>query len=499
MFEDNNLVRQTVESGFGKQPVLVVGDLILDRYLWGSVDRISPEAPVPVIHLQRTNEVAGGAANVAINLAALGLSTYVAGFCGDDGERNSLLQLIQQQNIDISAVITLAGRDTITKTRVIGGHQQMLRIDKEEIDAIPEPYLEQMLQQINIHIDSGLSAIILSDYAKGALPEKVCKSIIASAKKANNIPVLVDPKGHNYSKYAGATTISPNRKELALACRHGDGDLNTLLDAGRELQLELQLEFLTVTLGEQGIAMVGEENHYKIPAKAREVYDVSGAGDTVIAILAAGIAAKLPRLDILHLANLAGGIVVEKVGTAPVSSSELLQAISSEQVMGQSGKICTLEQARIRVSGLRHNGKTIVFTNGCFDLLHAGHVKYLQSARQLGDLLILGLNSDVSVRRLKGETRPILEQEERSQILAALDCVDYVVIFDEDTPLELIKVLQPQILVKGGDYSSAQVVGRELIESYGGRVEIIPFLDGKSTSNIVENILKNYSLRLQCS
>jgi len=488
-FDDIERTQDAVRSGFGGAPVLVVGDVMLDRYLWGEVKRISPEAPVPVVHVQRETLAAGGAANVALNLAGLGLQVTLAGFTGHDNHRRDLLALLDQAGIDTSAIVIASDRSTTVKTRIIGGHQQMLRLDVEHGTDAPAADIDRLLEAVTHHIDA-MGAVVLSDYAKGTLPPRVCQTIIRTARR-HGIPVLADPKGRDYARYASATTLSPNRAELAVAIGMSASDLDALLIGGQHLRASLGLDYLTVTRSEQGITLIEPDQIHHVPATAREVFDVSGAGDTVIATLAAGTVAGLSRMDSIRLANLAAGIVCGKVGTAPVERAELLAELESRfiaPILTLDDKIVSLDVLTRRVEAWRTRGETIVFTNGCFDLLHAGHVIYLERARREGDRLILGLNTDDSVRRLKGPARPILSQRDRARVLAALTSVDAVVLFDEDTPLHLIHALRPDVLAKGADYTEDQVVGAREVKSWGGRVALIPYVEGFSTSGIIRRI-----------
>ena len=490
MFQNRHKVLNTLHTRFRDKTVLVVGDLMLDRYLWGEVARISPEAPVPVVRLTGETESAGAAANVALNLTNLGIHSRLVGLVGDDDEGRRLRDLISQAGIDGSGIRTLYKRPTTTKTRVIGGHQQMLRIDMEETAPVAKDALDKLLERILDQLTRKPipGAVILSDYGKGLLTEHICQTTIKAARKLN-IPVLVDPKGINYNKYRGATTLTPNRKELATAIPYSIDDLPGLLAAGEKLREELELDFLTVTLSEQGIALLEKGCPAKrIPAVAREVYDVSGAGDTVVSTFAAGLSANLDKMDALHLANLAAGVVVGKVGTTPITQLDLVAALSNEEAMGQSNKICTLKTAITQVEAWRKAGEKIVFTNGCFDLLHTGHVTYMEDARNLGARLIIGLNTDRSVQALKGPSRPIIHEKDRARVLAAMASVDMVILFDQDTPMTLINSLKPDILAKGADYTEETVVGADEVKSWGGRVALIPLVEGHSSSRIVDNI-----------
>ncbi len=470
--------------------LLVVGDLMLDEYLTGCSERISPEAPVPVVEIDREELRLGGAGNVMNNLCALGCEVVSVGFVGADEDGRMLQQMLTQIGVDTTGLLPLTGRRTTRKTRILSNHQQMLRIDREQSDDLSSPDGKQLLEQAAINI-AGCQAILLSDYLKGILTPEVVQGLIALGKR-QGIPVIVDPKGCDYTKYAGATLLTPNRKEAELASGLTIADESSLLEIGRTLLKNCRLQNLVLTRSEEGMTIfsVGTETH--LPTDAREVFDVTGAGDTVLALLGYALAAGMDINNAACLANVGAGIVVAKVGTSTVSRDELLLELR-RRTLSEGGKIISAQQLAPILQSEKGRGRQVVFTNGCFDLLHVGHVKYLQKARALGDLLVLGLNSDSSIRRLKGEKRPLIGQEERAHILAALDCIDHVVIFDEDTPYELIDLLRPDILVKGGDYQAAEVVGREIVESDGGRVELISFVDGKSTTNIIEKILSQYS------
>jgi len=489
MFRDPEAVSTAVHTGFGGRRVLVAGDLMLDRYLWGQVSRISPEAPVPVLRLARQTEVAGGAANVARNLVGLGLEVSIAGVTGADAERESLLRLLAGQGIQTDCILVAARRRTTTKTRLIGNHQQMLRIDAEETEPL-EAAVEQALLDAVVPRLAEVDALLLSDYAKGVLTGSLCARLIAAASE-RGLPVLVDPKGGDFGRYRGATLITPNRAELALATGAPDDNVDSLLTAAAALRAELGLEQVVLTLGELGLALVDgapEAGPRRIPAVAREVFDVSGAGDTVIATIAAGRAAGLDPIDSAHLANLAAGVVVAKVGTAAISAAELAAAISGEAALEQAAKVMDLETLLGRVQEWRDRGELVVFTNGCFDLLHVGHVTYLERARRHGQRLVVGLNTDRSVRALKGPQRPLIGQADRARVLAALAAVDAVVLFDEDTPLELIRRLQPDVLAKGADYREDEVVGAAEVRARGGQVVLLPLVDDRSTSGIIRRM-----------
>jgi D-beta-D-heptose 7-phosphate kinase/D-beta-D-heptose 1-phosphate adenosyltransferase len=488
MLPEIHKVLGLLEGGFAELKVLVVGDLMLDRYILGDVDRISPEAPVPVLrHVQRY-ERPGGAANVAMNLAGLGCQALLAGFWGNDSEKNELAAFLEKAKIDTTGVVSTA-LPTISKTRIVGRQQQLLRLDIESREKPSAADQQRLVERAEV-LATKVHAVVLSDYAKGALSNELCERVIRAARLAN-VPVLADPKSQDFSKYSGATTVCPNLSELALATGVAAHETAALLIAGEALRAEHDLKFLTVTMSEKGIRVLGEEGVYHSPTRAREVFDVSGAGDTVIATLAAGLAGGLQVKTAVELANLAAGIVVGKVGTVPIAHHELIAALTPSSGIGAGEKILDRERLATRVAEWRAAGQTIVFTNGCFDLLHVGHVTLLEDCRRFGSKLVLGLNSDASVCRLKGPTRPIVGERERSRVMAALAAVDAVVLFDEDTPLELIREIKPDVLVKGGDYTVETVVGHEDVIAAGGRVEIVPTVEGFSTTNIVKKLVKS--------
>lgn len=476
----------TVKSGFAAHNAwaLVIGDLMLDRYLWGEVERISPEAPVPVVLLKNETECAGGAANVAANLAGLGLTTRLVGFIGADDNGIRLQQAIVGLGVEAQGLLRAEQHPTIAKTRIIGGHQQMMRIDRENRAAYSEQDMQALLQAACRHLAERPAAVVLSDYAKGVLTPELCQAVIAEARSLG-IPVLVDPKGRDYGKYRGATALTPNKRETAEACHVDVRDSDALLAAAARMRTDLRLDFLAVTRGEEGVSLIEDDHSLHIPATARQVFDVSGAGDTVIATLAAGLIAGLDRRAALHLANLAAGVVVGKVGTAPISRAELLHELTLESASEQVDKVCDLDALLPRVAAWRATGQRIVFTNGCFDLLHAGHVTYLERARKLGDRLIVGLNTDRSVSALKGPSRPVIHEADRARVMAALESVDAVILFDEDTPLNLIHAIRPDVLAKGSDYAEDQVVGGQEVKSWGGKVALVELVPGRSTSGII--------------
>ena len=485
MLPELHSVLDLLERGFGQLKILVVGDLMLDRYIIGEVERISPEAPVPVLRHAQRYERPGGAANVAMNLAGLGCQTFLAGFCGDDGEATELKRLLEAAAVDTVGVVS-SSLPTISKTRIVARTQQVLRLDIESRDTVPAIESDRLRDRA-VALVTKVHAVILSDYAKGALTNEVCEAIIRAARTAG-VPVLVDPKTRDLSKYSGATTVCPNLSELALATGVPAHQTDALLKAAHAQMVEHDFKFMTVTMSEKGITVLLPEGEYHSPARAREVFDVSGAGDTVIATLAAALAGGLRIETGVELANLAAGIVVGKVGTVPIAQHELIAALTPSSGITAGEKILDRDRVTRRVAEWRAAGETVVFTNGCFDLLHVGHITLLEDCRRFGSKLVLGLNADSSVGRLKGPTRPIVGERERARVMAALASVDAVVLFEEDTPLELIRALRPDVLVKGGDYTIETVVGHEDVIAAGGRVEIVPTVEGFSTTNIVKKL-----------
>jgi len=481
---------ESLFNGVSDVRLLVVGDLMLDEYLWGKAERISPEAPVQVVEVTREDVRLGGAGNVINNLVAFGCRVVACSVIGGDDNGTILQRAFTGKGVDVNGVFQDPMRATSKKTRVVAANQQIVRIDRESKEDISSEYEERILEFIKGRA-SQFRAILISDYAKGVLTPKTLEGIIAVARKMR-VPVVVDPKGRDYGKYNGASILTPNRKEAEIAAGIAIVDEESLKAAARKLLDDVDLDALLITRSEQGMSLFlrgGEMVH--IPTVAREVYDVTGAGDTVLAVMGLALACGKDYADAAQLANVAAGIAVGKVGTSTVSPGEIIAAVGHDH-RDSATKIKNLDVLAAIVATEKAKGKRVVFTNGCFDLLHAGHVKYLQKARSFGDLLVLGLNSDASVRRLKGDKRPLINETERGHILSALDCVDYIVIFHEDTPLKIIETIQPAVLVKGGDYTPDRVVGKDIVESGGGRVELVEFVDGKSTTNIIEKILQTY-------
>jgi D-beta-D-heptose 7-phosphate kinase / D-beta-D-heptose 1-phosphate adenosyltransferase len=488
LVKEQSRLLSLIESGFAALRILVIGDVMLDRSIWGDVDRISPEAPVPVLRSVQTKSAPGGAANVAMNLVGLGVNVAQAGFWGNDSEMRELSALLAPADVDSSGMI-LSGHSTISKTRIVSRNQQLLRLDVESAE--PRPAAEhQALLERSLALVRTADAVILSDYAKGALSPQLCSAVIALARE-RRIPVLVDPKDRDFRKYAGATTICPNLRELGLVTGISSRNLEELLAAAQHLVRELGVEYLTVTMSEKGIRILYPDSVFHSPTRAREVFDVTGAGDTVIATMAASLAAGLDPETAVTLSNIAAGIVVAKTGTAPISRNELVAEFTTSTQMKGPDKILDLEHLLVRLAEWRANGDRIVFTNGCFDILHVGHITLLEQCREFGDKVVLGVNSDASVRRLKGPTRPLVGENERARVLAALGATDAVIIFDQATPLELIRSLRPDVLVKGGDYTTSTIVGADDVTTWGGRVEIVPTVNGVSTTNTIAKMASN--------
>lgn len=464
-----------------KPNILVIGDLMIDHYLWGSCERISPEAPVQVVDIAKETTVLGGAGNVINNLRALGASVSVSSVIGDDANGVELKQMLEKIGVDASNIITQKERKTSKKSRVIASSQQVIRYDKESKNNIDDDSVGKILDAL-VDCISECDVIILSDYGKGVLREKLCQGIIA---KANNhkIKVLVDPKGSDFSKYKGAYLLTPNKKEAILATGIDINDAKSLKKALLKLKDECELDISLITLSEDGIATHDREVEV-FPTVAKEVFDVTGAGDTVIASIAFALSAGKSLADTAGFANLAAGVVVGKIGSATVSLEEIEEYEASLHKSTSDAHIKSFDEINSIVTRCSGNGKKIVFTNGCFDILHVGHVKYLQIAKSFGDILIVGLNSDASVSRLKGPTRPVNIAEDRAYLLAALEAVDFVVPFESDTPLELIKMIKPDVLVKGGDYEGKVVVGTE----FAGELKLVDFVDGKSTTKTIQKI-----------
>ena len=464
---------------FDNATVLVVGDLMLDRYWQGETSRISPEAPVPVVKVEDIEERAGGAGNVALNVAALGGQGSVLGLTGRDEAADALARTLLNAGVECHFE-RLEGFPTVTKLRVLSRHQQLIRLDFE--DGFPGCDLAGLNRRFADNVEDA-GVVVLSDYSKGTLREAA--KLIERARAAGK-PVVIDPKGTDFTPYRGATVITPNMSEFEAVVGHCADDAE-VVSKGEALRAELELDALLITRSEKGMTLLQQdEEPLHIPTKAREVYDVTGAGDTVVSVLAASLAAGNSLREATVLANIAAGVVVGKLGTASVSVPELRRALREQEEMEQG----MVDEDRLiaLVQEAKAHGETVVMTNGCFDILHAGHVTYLEEAAQLGDRLIVAVNDDASLKRLKGEERPVNTQAKRMRVLAALDCVDWVVGFDEDTPTRLICNVSPNILVKGGDNEPDKIPGGDCVRASGGQVMVMSFVDGCSTTSIIESI-----------
>jgi len=466
----------------GKAPkILVIGDLIVDHYLWGSSERISPEAPVPVVSINNESRMLGGAGNVINNLKALNAKVDVMSVLGECGVSSELKLLLNEIEIDTQYLITESKRISSKKTRIIAAQQQVVRYDRESINEISELSQKTLLLNFRKRI-ADYDCVLLSDYGKGVLTNDLTQQLINVAKQ-HSIKILVDPKGVNYSKYKGAYLLTPNKKEASEATGININDDASLACSIKKLKEECELDVSLITLSEQGVTIYDGElrNH---PTQTREVFDVTGAGDTVLASLGFALSCELDIDEAVKFANLAAGVVVGKIGSSTATLNEIIEYESSLKKSTSDAHIKTLNEITVLSEELKARGKKIVFTNGCFDLLHTGHVRYLEASKNFGDVLILGLNSDRSVVVLKGEDRPINTQIDRAYILAALEAVDYVVIFDDDTPYDLINAIKPHTLVKGGDYEGQDVVGKDIAEE----LKLIKFVDGKSTTKTIKKI-----------
>ena len=466
-----------------RKKLLVVGDIMLDTYFEGDVKRISPEAPVPVFAKKGERAVLGGAANVAVNLVAAGQEVTVMAIIGDDDPGKDIKRLFDNFGIKTDFLFT-QDRHTTQKTRLLASNnQQLLRVDIEDTFPLPSHECEEMLTLLSNRIKE-YDTVIISDYMKGMLTYDLTQSIIKMAND-NKIPTIVDVKDTDYSKYYGATLLKPNLKELCILTGREAISETEIAATSESLRDMCGCKYVLTTCGAQGMVLVGDDKPFYVKAQGLEVYDVTGAGDTVAAYVAACISNDYSIRDAVRIANLAGGIQVSKVGTSAVHWAEVRERLLRTE-KGTTHKLLDCETlASFRKN---HINEKIVFTNGCFDILHVGHIKYLQEAARLGDILVIGLNTDNSVKNLKGPDRPVNNENDRAEMLASFGFVDYVVLFDEDTPLELIKRLMPDVLVKGGDYAGIPVVGADEVISNGGTVKLIPYVQGKSTTNIIKKI-----------
>jgi len=475
----------TLLPDFSSQTIVIIGDVMLDQYFWGEVDRISPEAPVPVVKVNEKTITLGGAGNVAMNLKGLNCGHMLIGLRGMDANGDILARVLEKEGIR-HRLITVQTHPTTTKTRVLGQGQQLIRLDEERTMGIDRQAAQDLLDTCQACLE-GADAVIISDYGKGIFESETAQRIIQQCRNLN-IPVFVDPKGLSWERYEGATCITPNTAELNRIAPFPEHDEKKLAHQAQGVMAAYGLEYLLVTRGARGMSLFHRSSPaVHIATEAQEVFDVSGAGDTVIASIAAACGAGMAMADAANLANIAAGIVVGKIGTQPISNTELKQALLSRTITG-APKIVALNQAAEIAATWRRNGRRVVFTNGCFDILHVGHIKLLHAAAAKGDRLIIGLNSDSSVKRLKGDSRPIVPEEERAALLSSIAGVDLVVIFREDTPINLIRRLKPDVLVKGGDYTVETVVGHDIVAAEGGETVIVPLIDGSSSSHMIDAI-----------
>lgn len=471
-----------LDRAAGKR-VLCVGDVMLDRFIYGAVDRISPEAPVPVLRYGREASMPGGAANVARNLSSLGLRPVLIGACGDDDAGRELLSLFDQDLSLSVRLVTMKGRPTTLKCRFVAGGHQLLRVDTENLAPIGEAAESELIAILSEEAP-GSAVILISDYAKGLLTDRVLRAVMGIASELN-IPVIADPKGRDFARYGAVDVLKPNASELAAATNMRVSTDEEAEEALREAVNLLPAKAIVVTRAARGISFIGQNRSVQHEAgRAREVFDVSGAGDTSLAALAAAVAGGGTLSEAVSLAISASGIAVGKAGTATVSAQEVKASLSEASPVGRAG-VLPIEAMVGQVERWRAAGLKIGFTNGCFDILHPGHIRVIEQARAHCDRLVVGLNSDSSVKRLKGPQRPVNNEQARADVLAALSAVDGVIIFGTDTPLEVITALKPDVLVKGGDYTRDAIVGADIVESLGGKVVIVPLVPGHSTTAII--------------
>jgi D-beta-D-heptose 7-phosphate kinase/D-beta-D-heptose 1-phosphate adenosyltransferase len=484
---DAQQLRPLVETMVGRR-VAVIGDVMLDAYLMGRIGRISPEAPVPVFEVLEEQLMLGGAANVAKCLIALGARARLCGVTGADPDAEALAAECAALGVAAAALVADPSRPTTRKTRVVAQHQQMMRLDRE----VTSPVAQDVQRQLVVAVEEAIAdadAVVLSDYGKGVLSEAVCRAAISAAAQ-RDVPVIVDPKDLPWDRYRGATLIKPNRREAGWFVGQSVGGDAEVADAASAIGQHLEAAHVLVTRSERGMTLwtgAGASGPRVLhePPLARDVFDVTGAGDAVAAALAAAMAGGADAVAAMRVANVAGAVKVSKFGAAVVTPPEILEAVG-HRAAAHEKKVMSAERAASFAAELRHRGKTVVFTNGCFDILHAGHVHYLEASRQHGDALIVGLNTDASVKRLKGPSRPVQNEADRAHIMASQACVDAVVLFDQDTPIELIRAVRPDVLTKGADYVNKPVVGAQDVAGWGGRVELIDFIEGRSTTKIID-------------
>ena len=482
---DVNQVRALLRAMVGRR-VLVVGDVMLDEYLTGRINRISPEAPVPVFEIEREDMMLGGAANVAKCLVALGAQVSLCGIVGDDAHARLLRDEAANIGVDPDNLIADPNRPTTLKSRVVAQRQQVIRLDRERPGPVAETAEAQLVDRVR-QAAAAADAVVLSDYSKGVLTQAVCRAAIEAAAG----PVIVDPKALPWDRYRGATLLKPNLREAGWFHAAAVHDDESTIAAATAMLERLDIEHTLITRGDRGMTLTsahpgGQPAVTHIPPIRREVFDATGAGDIVATVLALAMSAGADAADAAWLANVAGAVEVSKFGTAVVTDSEILEALG-ESGIAYERKVMTRDEAADLADDLRRQGKRIVFTNGCFDILHVGHVNYLERSAQRGDALIVGINTDASVRRLKGSGRPVQNERDRAHIIASQACVDAVVLFDEDTPLDLIEAIRPDVLTKGADYGRKEnVVGWEIVERHGGEVALIDLVEGRSTTSLIE-------------
>ncbi len=470
---------------FSSRTIVVIGDVMLDQYFWGDVERISPEAPVPVVKVHKKTTSLGGGGNVAMNLKGLKSGHRLIGLRGFDENGKHLAAILDKEAIQHS-LATIQTHPTTTKTRILSQGQQLIRLDEERSQSIDEQAVDTLFNILDDCLDTA-AGVIISDYGKGIFKSNAAQRIIHRCRSLN-IPVFVDPKGHDWGRYKGATCITPNSAEFNLVASFDEFDDSTLEKQAKKTIEQLNLQYILMTRGARGMSLFRAHHPaVHISTEAQEVFDVSGAGDTVIATLAAAFCSGMQMQNAARLANTAAGIVVGKIGTKPIIHTELKQALSDQAFTGAAKSVDVGRAAEI-VKEWRKDGQRVVFTNGCFDILHVGHIQLLHAAAAQGDRLIIGLNSDSSVKILKGESRPVVSEMERAALLSSIRGVDLVVMFDEETPIELIRRFTPDVLVKGGDYTPETVVGHEVVEQSNGRVVIVPLVDGVSTTKVIASI-----------
>lgn len=466
--------------------VLIYGDFMIDKYIMGNVTRISPEAPVPILQVTKKVSKLGGAGNVVNNIMTLGAATRVIGCVGTDSDGEWIGNRLKEKGADVRFLGMENQVKTIVKTRVVSKNQQYMRLDEEEIKDIPDTYVTNIRQNIDKVLDD-ITVIIISDYGKGAITKELAQFIITEAN-SRNIPIVVDPKGKDYSKYYRATVCTPNTNELKVVTGMELNSEEDIIKAGKKLREDTKLTYLMLTRSEKGISVFKESEEKKdFPAIEKDVIDVTGAGDTVVSVVALCLGVGYSIEDSSVLANFAASVVCSKFGAATVSMNELLESVH------YSGEFKIIDEkvAGFIARSIREKGKKIVFTNGCFDLVHAGHISSFMQAKKFGDMLIVAVNSDASVKRLKGEKRPIIDQDNRMKMLCALDCIDYVILMEDDNPVHLIETIKPDVAVKGKDWEGKDIPELAVVETYGGKMKFIQLEQGLSTTNIIRKIVES--------